>query len=366
MKIIFACGGTGGHIYPAIAMYNEFMSHDPDTNNYLFVGSDYGLEKNIFQTENITGYKLIKSRGIKRSISLSNIKSVWCNIAAFSQAKRIIRDFKPDIIISTGGYPSFHITYYASKYKVPFFFIEGNALPGIVVKLFHEKAKKIFVSTELVKKYLKTDSNICVSGMPSRNIKVNKSKAEIIKDLVFNEDKKIITIIGGSCGSPELNSAVLELIKREDFSYHILWATGKKNYSQVIDRLGNIPENIKIVEYINNMQEILYATDIIISRSGAMTIQEIKNFKLPAILVPFAKAAENHQYINASELESIGTAIIIGEKNISSDILKSAIENTLLNEKKIKDIYENSPAMYSENINENIYDEIVGCIKGDT
>ena len=384
MKIIFACGGTGGHIYPAVAMYHEFKKHDTNmSNRYLFVGSDRGLEGDIYQAESIPDYQLIKSRGIERSFSLQNFNSIWCNLVAFSQAKKIVRNFKPDLIISTGSYPCFHITFYASKYKIPFFFIEGNALPGIVVKLFQKTAKRIFASTDLIRKYLKTDSNIRISGLPTRDTRINKSKTEILNDLGFIEDKslknkfsdhnvvapvgsyraKMITIIGGSCGSPELNVAVSGLIDDNSLNYQILWATGKREYEKVMDRTNDIPGNVKIVDYINNMPEILSVTDMLISRSGAMTIQEIKDFKLPAILVPFARAAENHQYINASELAELGVAEIIEEKDIDSNILSRTINAVLLNENNIKEIYKNNPALNNENVSEKIYEEIIDCVK---
>jgi len=365
MKVLFACGGTGGHIYPAIALYHEFVEHDTGADNaYVFVGSDYGLEKDIFRAEGIPDYRLIASRGIARSFSLRTFKSVWCDLIAFSQAKKIVRDLKPDLIVSTGGYPCFHTTYYASKYQIPFFFIEGNVLPGIVVKLFQKRAERIFVSTDLVRKYLKTDAPIRVTGIPTRQAVIHRSKTEIVGDLGFVGDKKLVTIIGGSCGSPELNVAVSGLIKDARLDYQILWATGKKDYQSVRDHIGDIPDHIKVVDYIDNMPEILSVTDMLVSRSGALTIQEIKDHHLPAILVPFAKAAENHQYINASALVALGAARMIEEKDLDSALLRSAIDDVLQNEIALKDAYKNDPAAKSEGAGEKIYREIMSGMKG--
>ena len=368
MNIIFACGGTGGHIYPAVAMYEEFVRNDLGSmHKYLFVGSDYGLEKDIFPAENIAGYKLIKSRGIKRSLSPSNFKSVWCNIAAFSQARKIVRDFQPDMVIGTGGYPSFHITNRAAKQKIPFFLIEGNARPGIVVKLYHKKATRVFAATGTIRQHLKTDANLRITGLPSRGAGVCRSKSEILRDLGFAQfaqhgDGKVVVIFGGSCGSPALNAAASGYVEQPRPDRLVIWATGKANYAQVMNDITDVPINVKIVDYINNMREILSVADIIVSRAGAMTIQEIKDFKLPAVLVPFGAAAGNHQYINASELAALGTAKIIKESEITSGILRSAIDDVLSNGETIREIYDKFPA--SGNVSEAIYKEIAACMGG--
>jgi UDP-N-acetylglucosamine--N-acetylmuramyl-(pentapeptide) pyrophosphoryl-undecaprenol N-acetylglucosamine transferase len=359
MNIIFACGGTGGHIYPAVAIYEEFLKHSKkNEHKYLFVGSDYGLENEIFKKEDITNACFIKSRGIKRSISPYNIKAAFYNVIAFFQSKKIINSFKPDIVISTGGYPAFHITYWANKKKIPFILLEGNLRLGLVNRLFYKKARKVILSNELTKKYLEDGKNIKVIGSPSRIRHLSKSKIQIYKEMNLNPNKKLVTIMGGSCGADKLNSIVIELLKNSSLEYQVIWATGKKHYKDIVSSIKNIPDWAKVVNYIDNVNEILSVTDVIVSRSGAMTIQEIKEFKLPAVLIPFEKAAENHQYINALELSNLNVANIINEKDLNVDILVKTLDVVITN-KSIKQIEENYEKINIVNCNEKIYEEII-------
>lgn len=364
MNIIFTCGGTGGHIYPAIYLYNEFKNHDSQgENKYLFVGSDYGLERDIFNNEQVESAEFICSRGIKRSIAIENIKSVFLNIKAMSQASKIFKSFKPDLVIGTGAYPSFHITYLAQKTKTPYYLIESNAKPGLVTKLFYKQAVCVFASTSVINKYLVDSSNIMYCGIPTRPIKIDKTKKQIINELGFTSKNPIVTVIGGSCGSEFINSAVIDMINNKEFYGQMVWATGKKDYDYSLRRLDNIPPNIKVLDYIDNMSEILSVTDLIVSRAGAMTIQEIKEFKIPAILVPFSKSAENHQFANATELKSMNVADIIEEKDINGISLKRAIDGILLDEKRRSDIHKAYAAMDNTNVNERIYNEVM-CTGG--
>lgn len=364
MNIIFTCGGTGGHIYPAIFLYNEFKSHDSQgENKYLFVGSDYGLEREIFTKEQVEAAEFICSRGIKRSIAMENIKSVFLNLKAMGQASKIFELFKPDLVIGTGAYPSFHITYLARKTGTPYYLIESNAKPGLVTKLFYKQAARVFASTSVINKYFVDASNIMYGGIPTRPIKIDKTKEQLMNELGFTPEKPIVTVIGGSCGSEFINSAVIDMVNDKGFYGQMVWAAGKKDYDHSLRRLGNIPPNIKVLDYINNMSEILSVTDLIVSRAGAMTIQEIKAFKIPAILVPFSKSAENHQFANAMELKSMNVADIIEEKDINGIRLKRAIDGILLDEKRRSDIHKAYTAMDNTNVNKRIYNEIM-CTGG--
>lgn len=357
MRVLFTCGGTGGHIYPAIAIYHEFKKRNKDI-EYLFVGSDYGLEKDIMKSEGIP-IKFIKSRGIKRSLSISNMKSGVCNLIAFFQAKKIIGEFKPDLVISTGAYPTFHITYYSVKKKIPVFLIESNTMPGFVTRLFSNKAQKVFVNSSSVINHLKAHSNIEVVGTPSRIINTHKAKEQILQEQLLDKEKKIVTIIGGSCGSEKLNECLIDMINNKEISYQIIWATGKKNYSCIMESLQKENSKAKIIDYINNMNEILKITDLIICRAGAMTIEEIKGFSIPAILVPYARASDNHQYINALELKKVGAAEILEEKKIDPNILYKTINEIITKEETLKLMRKNYETIKTSHANEKIVEIIM-------
>lgn len=357
MKILFTCGGTGGHIYPAIAIYHEFRTRNKDI-ECLFVGSDYGLEKDIMKNEGVS-IELIKSRGIKRSLSIGNIKSAVFNIVAFFQAKKIISKFKPDLVISTGAYPTFHITYFSIRMKIPVFLIENNIMPGFVTKLFSNKARKVFVSSKLTEKYLKTHSNLEVVGTPSRIINTHKVVEQILQEQQLSKEEKIVTIIGGSCGSEKLNDCIIDMINNYEINYQIIWATGKKNYNNILKSLKKENSKVKIVDYINNMSEVLKITDLIICRAGAMTIEEIKEFCIPAIIVPFAQATGNHQYINAVELREAGVAEILEENKITTDKLFKKINEIINKEEILKLMRNNYETIKTSHSNEKIYEIIM-------
>jgi len=354
---MFTCGGTGGHIYPAIALYEEFRKRHKNM-DYLFVGSDYGLEKDIMASEGIP-IELIKSRGIKRSLSIGNIKSGICNVIAFFQAKKIINEFKPDLVISTGAYPTFHITYFAVKKKIPVFLIESNVVPGFVTRLFWSKARKVFVSSIATLNYFKTHSNIEVVGTPSRIVNTHKEIKQILQEQLLNKEEKIVTIIGGSCGSEKVNECIMDMINDKEMNYQIIWATGKRNYSCIMEGLKKENSKVKVVPYINNMNEILKITDLIICRAGAMTIEEIKSFGIPAILVPFAQATGNHQYINALELKKVGAAEILEEKTIDANRLYERINEIITNEETLKHMKKSYEMVKTNHSNERIVEKIV-------
>ncbi len=362
LKIMFTCGGTGGHIYPAIALYEAFRKRHKHI-DYLFVGSDYGLEKDIMKAEGIP-IECIKSRGIKRSLSLSNIKSGIYNFIAFFQAKKIISRFKPDLVISTGAYPTFHITYFAIKKNIPVFLIESNNMPGFITRLFSNKAKKVFVSSTMTLKYLKNQSNIEIVGTPLRIVKTHKEIEQILQEQNLNKEEKIVTVIGGSCGSEKINECLMDMINYREINYQMIWATGKKNYNSIMEGLKKEHNKVKVMPYINNMNEILKITDLIICRAGAMTIEEIKAFGIPAILVPFAKATDNHQYINALELKNAGVAEILEEKNVDANVLYEKINTVIAHEEVLevmKKNYEVIKANHSkEKIVEIIWEEMRG------
>lgn len=355
MKIIFTCGGTGGHIYPAIALCNEFKKRDTAGNNeYLFVGSNYGLEGEIFQEEDIEHFELISSRGINRNILAGNIKAVFCNIYALLESRKIIKRFWPDIVIGTGAYPAFHMMYLAKKSGIPYYLIEGNAAPGLVTKLFYRQAKSVFASSPRLKENLDNSDNVMLTGIPSRVYKASTSREQILDKLGLDCSRMTITVIGGSCGSEFINSTVLEMLTKYEFDYQFIWSTGKK-YS-ISKKFG---KNIKLFDYIDNMPEILTATDLIISRAGAMTIQEIKEYKIPAVLVPFSKATGHHQFINAQELVDLGVAEVISESDINAHILKKTICEILSDESRLKNITATYDSVMYSNNNERVYIEIM-------
>ncbi len=357
LKVLFTCGGTGGHIYPAIALYNEFISRIPDM-EYLFVGSDYGLEREIMAHEGLR-MEFIQSRGIKRSLSISNLLAVFYNLKAFFQAKAIINRFQPDLVISTGAYPTFHITFYAVRKRIPVFLIESNVMPGLVTRLYSNKASKVYVSSRQTLQYLKDPSRVEITGTPSRIQPPKKTREEIFEELGFDPAKKTVIVVGGSCGAEKINDSLRDLISSSELPYQILWATGKKFYAYVKEHISVKTNHIRIVDYINNMNEVLSIADLMVCRAGAMTIGEIKEFRVPAILIPFEQAAGNHQYINALELQKTGCAIILEEKKLTGNLLYKSIESILSDAELLNKMRNNYDKTLIDNSNKKIYESIM-------
>jgi UDP-N-acetylglucosamine--N-acetylmuramyl-(pentapeptide) pyrophosphoryl-undecaprenol N-acetylglucosamine transferase len=386
MKVLFTCGGTGGHIYPAIAMYHEFKNKSADF-EYLFVGSDYGLERDIMKHEGLH-MEFVQSRGIKRSLSLSNLKAVFCNLKAFAQAKRILKRFQPDLVISTGAYPTFHITYYAVRKQIPVFLIESNVMPGLVTRLFSGKAQKIFVGSDRTLAYLKDPGRAEVTGTPSRLLPPERTREEILNDLDFRHSASTVVVMGGSCGAERINDSLLEIINEKEISFQLLWATGKKHFAYVRDHIQEVSKEkqakdkwlkieeeqarmvdiilqpgeghrVRIVDYIDNMNEILSVADLVVCRAGATTIREIKEFRVPAILIPFAQATGNHQYINALELEEAGCAGILEEDRVNGEILIEKMNSLLSDEELLKTMRKSYDSILIENSNQKIYESIM-------
>ena len=412
MKILFTCGGTGGHIYPAIAMYHEFRSRIPDL-EYLFVGSDYGLEREIMENEGIR-MEFIPSRGIQRRLSIRNLQAVFCNLKAFFQARSMIKRFQPDLVISTGAYPTFHITWCAVRRHIPVFLIESNILPGLVTRLASGKARKVFVTSGRTLAYLRDPSRAEVTGTPSRMLPPEKTRERILQDLHFGDREKTVVVVGGSCGAEKINDSLLEILHGKEIPFQILWATGKKHFSYVRDHIGPVgiqsgsgtdakeivnvgtkedacantradagitaaagcgkychigtdgntkaiqgkDGRVRIVDYIVNMNEIISVADLIVCRAGAMTIGEIKEFRVPAILIPFAQAAGNHQYFNALELEKAGCAVIRKEAELSGESLYDEICGLLSDQERLKRMRSGYDKISISNSNQKIFESI--------
>ena len=367
MRVIIAAAGTGGHINPGIAIANEIKRQEPNS-EIIFVGTNRGLENDLVPR---AGYKLehINAYGFDRTISIENIKKIYQTFHSIKEAKKIIEQFKPDVVIGTGGYICVPIGIAAQKGKVPVVLHESNAFPGVAVKILSNKAKKVLVGFEDTKKRLPKAKQVVVTGTPTKVKKVKISeerKKELLKENKLNDNKPIVLFFGGSQGAKSINDSLLEIIsKKQNQNYQILWAAGPAQYEKIKNELkekysieiDNI-EDVSIVPYIYNMEEIMNIVDLVVSRSGAMTITEIANVGVPAIFIPFPFATENHQEYNAKVLENVGAAKIILDKNLTSNELNSTITNLVENKNALKDMGKKANQVAIQNVEEKIYKEI--------
>ena len=359
MKVVIAAARTGGHINPGIAIANKIMEEEPNS-EIIFIGTNSGLENDLVPRAN---YKLktIDSYGISRSLNPKNIVRLFKTIKSVGEAKKILKEFKPDIIIGTGGYICVSVCLAAQKLKIPYILHESNVLPGVSVKLLAKKAKKVLVGFEEAKNRINKRVNVVVTGTPTKVKCLNLSDEQIKaikKNEGFDESKPLILVFGGSQGAQSINSSMEQIIKNKP-EYQIIWAVGPKQYDDIKNRI-NIEslENIKILPYIYNMEEILNIADLVVCRSGAMTVTELEKVGKPAIFIPFPYAAENHQEYNARMLEKKGAAAVLLDKELNGNLLNEQILNLIKDKKVLKTMGKISKELSIDNVEDNIYKEI--------
>lgn len=367
MKVIIAAAGTGGHINPALAIANKIKQEEKNS-EIIFVGTDRGLENDLVPR---AGYELkkIDAYGFNRQISIDNVKKMYKTFKSIGQAKKIIEDFKPDIMIGTGGYICLPVGIAASKYNVPIVLHESNAFPGVAIKMLAKEAETILVGFEDAKERIKNAKNVVVVGNPSKVKKLNfteKQKQEIINKIGLTDlSKPIVLVFGGSQGAQKINESFINIIsKKLNKDYQIIWATGPNQYDMIKTKLqslnisiNNIP-NVKILPYIYNMEEVMNCVDLVVSRSGAMTITEISIVGKPSIFIPFPYATENHQEYNAKVLEKVGAAKIILDAKLDDNILNSTINEIISDKEKMCRMSENAHAVEIKNVEDKIYVEL--------
>jgi UDP-N-acetylglucosamine--N-acetylmuramyl-(pentapeptide) pyrophosphoryl-undecaprenol N-acetylglucosamine transferase len=371
MKVIIAAAGTGGHINPGIAIANKIMEKEPKS-KITFIGTDRGLENDLVPR---AGYDLekIDAHGIERKISIQNLKNLYATFKSIGVAKKILERKRPDVVIGTGGYICVPVVIAAKKLKIPVVLHESNAFPGIAVKLFKKKADKILVGFKDAKERLKDAKNVIITGNPIKIKKLELSedkKKQIKNDLGLSEDKFTVLVFGGSQGAQSINRSLIEIIvNKKNRNYQIIWAAGPEQYKKIEDKLKEVNvdidniKNAKIVPYIYNMEEVMNACDLVVCRSGAMTITEIACTGKPAIFIPFPYATENHQEFNARVLVNVDAAEMILDKDLNSEILSNTISKIAKDKNKLKAMSENAIKMYIPDVEEKIYNEIKELVK---
>lgn len=365
MKVIIAAAGTGGHINPGIAIANKIKEKQPNS-EIIFVGTPRGLENDLVPR---AGYKLvtIDAHGISRKMTLDNIKNAIKTLKSISKVKKVIKEFNPDLVIGTGGYICGPVMFSAHSKKIPTMLHESNAFPGIAVKMFSKKVNAVLVGFEDAKKRIPNARKIVLTGTPTKIQKLNLSEVQknaIKEALGLNTELPLVLVVGGSQGAKSINDTLIDIIKNKKINYQIIWAAGPKQYDSIKAELekSNINidkiENIKVVPYIYNMEEIINAVDVVVARSGAMTVTEIARVGKPSILIPFPLATENHQEYNARVLVNAGAAKIILDKDLNSEVLEKEIDSIVSNKEKQLKMGQNANKIAIQNVEEKIYQEI--------
>lgn len=373
MRVLIACGGTGGHINPGLAIAEIIKSKYPDA-EFLFAGTPKGMEAKLVPA---AGYRFetIKVAGFQRRISLENIgrnaKAIAYLITSGKRAKQIIEGFKPDIAIGTGGYAAGPVIRKAARMGIPTAIHEQNAYPGVTNKLLAKEVDHVMLTVKEALNFMDSSKfEHTVTGLPVRSgINNSISREDARKKLGINDDFTILSF-GGSLGAGCINETMTEAVRWHVGKglainhIHGYGGMGKDTFPQAMKEAG-IPlksDRLRITEYINDMDVCLAAADLVICRSGASTLAELEAAGKASILIPSPIVAGNHQYHNAMVLGNAGAAIVVEQKNASSKRIISWIEKLYKNSEKVKAMSENAAKLYLTDTNDRILTVIDGLL----
>lgn len=353
MRVIVVAGGTGGHIYPALAIINKIKEKDKNS-EILYIGTADRMEKDIIPKLGIN-FLGIEMMGLNRKNLLVNFSVINKFRLAIKKASQKIEEFKPDIVIGAGGYITAPVLYAAHKKKIKVLIHEQNSIPGVSNKFIGNFADKICVSLPNSLNLFPKKKTVYTGNPRSEEIK--KAKKVLKSSIGFDESKKLVVIVMGSLGSITMTKKIKDLIPGfNNKNYQVLVITGKSYYDDY--KKLNVSKNIKIVPFMDNLINLLKDSDLIISRAGASTIAEITAIGLPAILVPSPYVTNNHQYKNAKELEEAGACKIVLEEDFTRENIIKEVEK-LFEDKKAYDIMsKNSKKLGIDDSATKIYEEI--------
>ncbi|NMA50421.1 MAG: undecaprenyldiphospho-muramoylpentapeptide beta-N-acetylglucosaminyltransferase [Mollicutes bacterium] len=361
MNVIISAGGTGGHIYPAVAIINKLKEKEKDL-NVLYIGTHNRMEKDIIPSLDIK-YEALEIYGFSKKKIFRNIKNIFLVIKAYNKCKKIIKEFMPDVVIGAGGYVTMPVILAANKLGIKTCIHEQNSIPGKTNKWLG-MVDLACISYENSRKYLKA-KKIVYTGNPCGENAINAKK--IAKEtLGFKKNKKLILIVSGSLGSTTLNDKFknfLHLIDETD-NFEVLYITGKDYYKEFIKN-NKFSKSVKCVPYLDNLSGFMKNVDLVISRAGAGIISELLALEIPSIMIPSPYVANNHQYYNALDLKEKGVAILIEEKDFDANLVYLEVKELLDNNTTYIRMKTNLKSLDLKNASVAIYEEIKELINNE-
>ena len=372
MNFLFTCGGTGGHIYPAIAVARMFRERQPDC-RILFIGAEDGMENKLVPRE---GFEL-------QTVQISNYQrkltpaAIWHNLvtvqrmsATFAKTKRILKDFQPDVIVGTGGYASFPMVRAASLAHIPTAVHESNSVPGLTTKMLEDFADVIMVGFEDCRQHYRHPERIMVTGTPVRGDFFTKTPEEARQELGFDDGRPVVVSFWGSLGASHMNEAMLDFFEEErknGFPFHHIHAVGKGGWPAMESALQQRGLNdcpaLDVRQYIYNMATVMRGADLVICRAGASTISELTALGMPAIMVPSPYVTNNHQEKNARLLEAHGGAEVLLEREANGAALYRAAADILRSPDKQTRMKQGMLSLGIPDATERIYETVMALVK---
>ena len=367
MRIVFTCGGTAGHINPAVGVAGRIRELIPDA-EILFVGAQGHMETELVPRE---GYpiKTVAIAGFRRSIRprmiVENLRTVGLVLRAIGDAKRILRDFGPDVVVGTGGYVCYPVLKAAASMGIPTAVHESNAVPGLTTRLLEKSVTKILVGFEESRAMYKHPERVEVTGTPVRAGFRHTEKSKARRELGLPADERIALAVFGSLGAGRMNELMGEFIRKmgNDAPFRLIYATGTRYYDEVQDMLSRARLHspmIDVREYIYDMPKVMSAADVIICRSGASTISELTYLGKPAVIVPSPNVVNDHQTKNARVLAQAGAAVMLPEEGLSPDTLYDAVSSLMNDEERMRAMHEASERLGAPNAADRIASIVIG------
>lgn len=337
MRVVVSGGGTGGHIYPALA-FMRYLEKQEDV-EYLYIGTKRGLESKIVPQAGYA-FESIKIEGLKRSLSLENLKTAYYMVTSVIKARKILKEFKPDVVIGTGGYVCAPVLFAASLLKIPTIIHEQNSVAGVTNKFLAKWVNKIAICFDDVKKdFASYSEKVVLTGNPrGQEVVEIKKNPEYLDSIGVQTDLPIVVIFGGSRGSERMNEVFVEALEGfADKNYHVIMITGEVHYDKINNQITNLEKslpNVSVFPYIKDMPQLFQNVDLVVCRSGATTLTELTALGLASILIPSPYVTNNHQEANARSLVDQGAASMILEKELNAQTMLAEIDHILLDSHK--------------------------------
>ena len=355
MKVLISAGGTGGHIYPALAIINKIKEMEPDS-TFLYIGTHNRMENEIVPNKGIP-FKTLEVYGLSKKI-FKNFKVLDCFRKSYKKALSIISEYDPDIVIGVGGYVTVPVIMAAHKLGYKTFLHEQNSIAGKANKFLAKYASLVGVSFASSAKYFKKTKVVLTGNPCATNAITTKSIPKSKYGLT--KDKKLVLIVMGSLGASTVNKVVVDAIPNfKNKDYEVLFVTG----NGFKEKIKNIPSNVKVVPYVDNMAGIMKSVDVMVSRAGASTLSEILALNVPSVLIPSPFVPNNHQYINALDLVDNNAALMLEEKDLNKDTLINNIDALINDKTKIKEMKKNLDKMAIKDSSDIIYKELKGMME---
>ncbi|MGM9834523.1 MAG: undecaprenyldiphospho-muramoylpentapeptide beta-N-acetylglucosaminyltransferase [Bacilli bacterium] len=359
MKIIVSAGGTGGHIYPALAIIDKFKEHEKNL-EVLYIGTHNRMEKDLIPKRNIK-YEELEIYGFSKTDIIRDIKNIFLINKAYKKSLKIMKEFKPDLVLGIGGYVTYPVIKAASKLNIKTFIHEQNSIAGKSNRSLAKYADLIGVSFPESIKYFPQNKTF-VSGNPVADnaLKIKPISKESIG---LDPNKKLVIIVCGSLGSLSVNQKMSDFVESVNGkSYQVLYITGNDLYESFISQT-KVSKNVIVKPYIDNLSALLKNADLVVTRAGASTMSEIIALCLPAIFIPSPYVANNHQYYNAMELKKKNAGEVIEEKDLNANTLLKMIDSLIDNDQKLNTIRNNLRTMKVQESSELIYKKLKDLIK---